>query len=64
MDILNIVKAWVLARWAERTSWDGGVIIALSLCWIRLGGIVDWLAWLALLYGIFTFVKSEGWKDL
>jgi hypothetical protein len=65
MDMLNIVKSWVLARWAERTSWDGGVIIGLSLCWLLLGDIIDWVAWLALLYGIYTFVKSEGldvWK--
>ena len=59
MDIFNIAKAWVLARWAERTSWDGGVIIGLSLAWILLGGIVDWVAWLALAYGIFTFIKEE-----
>ena len=31
MDMLNIAKSWVLARWAERTTWDGGVIIGLSL---------------------------------
>ena len=27
MDMLNIAKEWVLARWAERTTWDGGVIV-------------------------------------
>lgn len=57
--MLDIAKNWIMARWAERTSWDGGVIIGISLSWILLGDIVDWVAWLALLYGIFTLVKAE-----
>lgn len=59
MDILNVAKEWVLARWAERTSWDGGVIVGVSLSYLLLGGLLDWVAWLALAYGIYTFVKSE-----
>ena len=59
MDMLNIAKEWVLARWAERTTLDGGVIIGLSLSWILLGDLIDWVAWIALLYGVFTLVKSE-----
>ena len=41
MDMMNVVKDWVLARWAERTTWDGGVIIAVSLSYLLLGGLVD-----------------------
>tara|TARA_Y100000361_G_C11012610_1_gene265173 strand:+ start:232 stop:414 length:183 start_codon:yes stop_codon:yes gene_type:complete len=59
MDMMNVVKNWVLARWAERTTWDGGVIIAVSLSYLLLGGLVDWLAWIALAYGVFTLVKAE-----
>jgi hypothetical protein len=59
MHLINIAKEWVMARWAERTSWDGGVIIGISLSWILLGDIIDWVAWLALLYGVFTLVKKE-----
>ena len=57
--MINMVKDWILARWSERTTWDGGVIIAVSLSYILLGGLVDWLAWVALAYGVFTFIKSE-----
>ena len=32
MDMLNIAKEWILARWAERTSWDGAIIIGVSVC--------------------------------
>tara|TARA_B100000902_G_scaffold399097_1_gene468409 strand:- start:283 stop:465 length:183 start_codon:yes stop_codon:yes gene_type:complete len=59
MEMINMVKDWILARWSERTTWDGGVIIAVSLSYILLGGLVDWLAWVALAYGVFTFIKSE-----
>ena len=62
MDFLNIGKSWIMARWSERTSWDGGVIIGLSLAWIIFGGMIDWVAWIVLAYGIFTFWKEEGWK--
>ena len=59
MDMMSVVKDWVLARWAERTTWDGGVIIAVSLSYLLLGGLVDWLAWIAIAYGVFTLVKAE-----
>tara|TARA_Y100001972_G_C7568589_1_gene285431 strand:+ start:61 stop:243 length:183 start_codon:yes stop_codon:yes gene_type:complete len=59
MDMINVIKDWILARWSERTTWDGGVIIAVSLSYILLGGLVDWLAWIALAYGVFTLIKSE-----
>ena len=59
MEMINMVKDWILARWSERTTWDGGVIIAVSLSYILLGGLVDWLAWVALAYGVFTLIKSE-----
>ena len=56
MDMLNTAKAWLLDRWAERTSWDGGVIVGLSLAYLLLGDIV---AWLALAYGVYTFIAKE-----
>jgi len=59
MNMINLAKDWVLARWSERTSWDGGVIVGVSLSYLLLGGLIDWIAWLALAYGIYTFVKSE-----
>ena len=49
----------IVERVGERTTWDGGVIIGLSLCWILLGGLIDWLAYVALAYGVYTFIVSE-----
>ena len=62
MDMLNIAKDWILARWAERTSWDGAIIIGVSLCVLLAAPIIEWLAWPALVYGIFTLVKEEVGK--
>ena len=38
MHYLNLAKDWIMARWAERTSWDGGMLIALGVIafwWFR-----------------------------
>jgi len=58
-NYINIAKSWILDRWAERTSWDGSVIVVVSLSIILFGGLIKWLAWVALAYGIYTFVKPE-----
>lgn len=55
----NIMLEYVKARIKERTSWDGGVIIAGSLAIILFGGIVKIAAWAGLAYGIWTLVKKE-----
>ena len=56
---MDMIKNWDLARRSERTTWDGGVIIGVSLSYLLLGGLVDWLAWIALAYGVYTLVKAE-----
>ena len=50
---------YIKARIKERTSWDGGVIIAGSLAIILFGGIVKIAAWAGLAYGIWTILKKE-----
>ena len=55
----NIMLEYVKARIKERTSWDGGVIIAGSLAIILFGGIVKIAAWAGLAYGIWTLIKKE-----
>ena len=53
--MLNYIKS----RNKERTSWDGGVIVAGSLAIILFGGIVKIAAWAGLAYGIWTILKKE-----
>jgi|TARA_B110000977_G_C10918211_1_gene432014 hypothetical protein len=51
---------WLKLRLKERTSMDGGVIIAGSLAIILFGGIVKIAAWAGLAYGIWAIVTKEG----
>lgn len=56
----KIMLDYIKLRIKERTSWDGGVIIAGSLAIILFGGIVKIAAWAGLAYGIWAIVKKEG----
>jgi uncharacterized membrane protein len=55
----TIMITWVKDRLKERTSWDGGIIVAGSLAIILFGGIVKIAAWAGLAYGIWTFLQKE-----
>jgi hypothetical protein len=57
--MLTTVKNWCGDRFKERTSWDGGMLVAGCLCVILLGGIAKWAAWAGLVWGIYTIVKSQ-----
>ena len=59
MNIFGKAKDWVVARFGERTSWDGATILVLSGSVILFGGLVNWLAWVGLIYGVYTLIKSE-----
>ena len=50
---------WIKARVAERTSWDGATIIAMSVMVIIATPIVELLAWPALIYCIWTLYNGE-----
>ena len=56
---LDLVMGWVKSRIAERTSWDGATIIAISVLVLVAAPIVKLLAWPALAYGIYTLLKEE-----
>jgi hypothetical protein len=53
------VKEWITARVAERTSWDGVSIIALSVAILVASPLVKWIAWAGLVYGLYTLVKEQ-----
>ena len=48
---------WIKNRLAERTSWDGGVLIAVGV--VILLAPVDLVAYAAIVYGAFTLLKGE-----
>ena len=57
--MLNVAKAWVKDRLGERTSLDGGVLIAVCGSVILFGGLVKIAAWAGLGYGIWTLLQKE-----
>ncbi len=50
---------WVKARVSERTSWDGGVVIGLSILALIASPIIKWVAWAGLIYGIWTVIQKQ-----
>jgi hypothetical protein len=56
---LEFIKGWVKSRLAERTSWDGAMIIGMSLLVLAAAPIVKLLAWPALGFGLWTLAKEE-----
>jgi hypothetical protein len=52
-------KNWLVARSKERTTWDGIVIVAISLGVIVFHDLFKLLAWGGVAYGLFTIYKKE-----
>jgi hypothetical protein len=50
MNKIMAVKDWIMARVAERTSWDGATIIGGSVLILMGAPIIEMLAWPALVY--------------
>jgi len=50
---------WIKDRIKERTTWDGGALIAVGLVVLLLGPLAKWAAMAAIAWGIITLIKSE-----
>ena len=50
---------WIKNRVMERTSWDGGALIAVGLIVLFLGPFAKLAAYAAILWGIWTIWKKE-----
>ena len=57
---MDMITHWVKARWAERTTWDGAVLIAIGGSVLLLGPLAKWAAMAAVAYGAWTLVKEEA----
>ena len=60
MNKIMAVKDWVMARMAERTSWDGITIIGGSVLILMGAPIIEMLAWPALAWGVYTLIKEQS----
>ena len=62
LDLLgkvSSVKDWALSRWAERTSWDGTILIAVGVVGLLASPLVKLASWVAIGYGAWTLWKKE-----
>jgi hypothetical protein len=50
---------WMKDRFMERTSWDGGAMIAVGLVVLFLGPFAKYAAMAAIAWGVLTMLKSE-----
>jgi|TARA_B110000977_G_scaffold6195_1_gene8725 hypothetical protein len=53
------MKTWIKSRLKERTSWDGGVCIALGLMILFVAPLAKIAAGIAIAYGAWSIWKSE-----
>jgi hypothetical protein len=57
--MILIIQEWLKARWAERSTWDGTVLIAAGVCFLVLQSVGVYAAWAAIAYGLWTIYKPE-----
>ncbi len=50
---------WIGNRLLERTSWDGGALIAVGLIILLVGSLANYAAYAAIAYGAWTIWKKE-----
>ena len=50
---------WIKNRVTERTSWDGGALIAVGLVVLFLGPFAKYAAMAAIAWGVITMLKSQ-----
>jgi len=51
---------WILDRINERTSWDGIMILVISLMVLLVSPLAKLFAWAGIAWGIFTIWKLES----
>ncbi len=52
--------SWIKDRFAERTSLDGGMLIAVGIVGLLFDGLITYACYAAIAYGVWTLLKSEG----
>jgi|TARA_R110002020_G_scaffold17194_2_gene60669 hypothetical protein len=50
---------WLKSRVLERTSWDGGALVAVGLVVLFLGPFAKWAAYAAIAWGLWAIVTKE-----
>lgn len=59
MEIFTVTRAWIETKLAERSTWDGTVIVVVSACALLTAPIVKYIAILGLGYGAYRIYQDE-----
>ena len=59
LELLDTVTSWVKAQWAQRTSWDGTVLIVVGVMGLVAHPLVNMASWVAIGWGAWTLWKQE-----
>lgn len=51
--------SWLTDRFFERTSWDGGALIAVGVIILLASSVANYAAYAAIAYGAWTLWKKE-----
>ena len=58
--MINTAKAWLIARWAERTSWNGLWLIGAGIAIIIAPAFIKTVGYAAIAYGAWQIWKKES----
>ena len=58
--MFDFAKAWLLARWAERTSWNGAWLIGIGIAVVISAPFIKWFAYGAIAYGAWQIWLKEA----
>ena len=59
MEFLTTITDWVKARFAERSTWDGGVIVAVSVAAFLASPLIKYIAVAGALYGAWRMYEAD-----
>jgi hypothetical protein len=59
IDFIPVVKDWISRRIAERTTWDGVILVAAGVTYLIFKPIASIVAYGAIAYGAWTIWKKE-----
>lgn len=57
--MFNTVVDWVKARWSERSTWDGTVLVGVGVVALVFSPFIKYAAWVAIAYGAWRIWEKE-----
>lgn len=57
--MLEALKSWVQDRLDERSSWNGGALVAVGVVALVAKPLIGIVAWAAIIYGAYQIWKAE-----